>query len=132
MLAWCQQLLWRILAVVALKLALLGIPLPGLPTVPFILVAAWAAGKGWPELEARLLAHPKYGPPILHWRRHGAVSRRAKYIALIAMVSSVMMLWLSTLPLWLKIALPCFLAGVFTWLWHRPEPSTRQQGDPFS
>ena len=57
----------------------------GLPTVPFVLLAAWAAGKGWPELEQWLLHHPRYGGSIRAWRQHGAVSRRAKWLASVMM-----------------------------------------------
>ena len=44
--------------------AAIGAVLPGLPTVPFLLVAAWAGGKGWPALEVKLLNHPRYGPTL--------------------------------------------------------------------
>ncbi|SEA25092.1 YbaN family protein [Alkalimonas amylolytica] len=115
-------LLWRLLALCALLLGLIGIPLPGLPTVPFLLLSAWSAGKGWPALELWLLQHPRYGPPILAWRQHGAVSRRAKWLASLMMTGSVLLMWFSAAPMLLKIILPPFLAGVATWLWLRPEP----------
>lgn len=116
-----RTLCWRALALVSLLLGLLGIPLPGLPTVPFLLLSAWAAGKGWPALEAKLLAHPTYGPAIINWRRYGRVSRRAKWLATGMMALSVIMLQLSMAPVWLKIALPLFLLLVAIWLWCRPE-----------
>jgi uncharacterized protein len=61
-------LAWRALAVVCVALGLVGMFLPVLPTVPFLLVAAWAAGKGWPRLETWLLDHPRFGPTIRRWR----------------------------------------------------------------
>lgn len=118
-----KTLLWRLLAICALLLGLLGIPLPGLPTVPFLLLSAWAAGKGWPALELWLLQHPRYGPPIVAWRQHGAVSRRAKWLASLMMTGSVLLLWFSAAPMLLKITLPLFLLAVATWLWLRPEPA---------
>lgn len=119
---WLPRLLWRLLAVVALKLALLGIPLPGLPTVPFVLLAAWAAGKGWPELEQWLLHHPRYGGSIRAWRQHGAVSRRAKWLASVMMAASIGLTLLSPAPMVMKVILPLFLTAVAIWLWSRPEP----------
>lgn len=124
---WLSVLLWRILAIVALLLGLIGIPLPGLPTVPFLLLAAWAGGKGWPSLEARLLAHPKYGPVIIAWRKHGVVSRRAKYLAILMMSFSMVLLQFSAAPLLLKILLPLFLLAVAIWLWMRPEQINTQE-----
>ncbi|MCD1598166.1 YbaN family protein [Rheinheimera aquimaris] len=114
-------LLWRALAVVSLLLGLIGIPLPGLPTVPFVLLSAWAAGKGWPALEQRLLTHPKYGPALVQWRSHGIVSRRAKLLASVMMLASAIALQFSAAPFWLKLLLPLFLSVVAVWLWRRPE-----------
>lgn len=37
---------WWLLAYASLGLALVGIVLPGLPTVPFVLLAAFAAARG--------------------------------------------------------------------------------------
>ena len=112
---------WRALALVSLLLGLIGIPLPGLPTVPFVLLSAWAAGKGWPALEQRLLTHPKYSPALVQWRSHGIVSRRAKLLASVMMLASVIALQFSAAPFWLKLLLPLFLSAVAIWLWRRPE-----------
>ncbi|WP_026349161.1 YbaN family protein [Arsukibacterium perlucidum] len=122
---YSRALFWRALAIISLALGLLGIPLPGLPTVPFILLSAWSAGKGWPALEQRLLTHPHLGPPILAWRQNGVVPRRAKYLACGMMLLSVLLLQLSTAPLLLKLLLPCFLLLVALWLWRRPEHVTQ-------
>ena len=62
-------LLWRALALVSLLLGAIGAMLPVLPTVPFLLLAAWAASKGWPALEIWLLNHRRLGPPLVQWRR---------------------------------------------------------------
>ncbi len=112
---------WRLLACISLLLGLIGVVLPGLPTVPFLLVSAWSAGKGWPRLEIWLLAHPSFGPPLKRWREHGAVPRKAKYLAILMMTSSVVLLQFSTAPFWLKLGLPVFLCAVALWLWRRPE-----------
>jgi uncharacterized protein len=42
---------WRALALLSLALGGIGVVLPGLPTVPFVLLSAFAAGKGWPKFE---------------------------------------------------------------------------------
>lgn len=112
---------WRLLACISLLLGLIGVVLPGLPTVPFLLVSAWSAGKGWPRLEIWLLAHPSFGPPLKRWREHGAVPRKAKYMAAGMMSLSVVMLLLSPAPFLLKLLLPPFLCCVAIWLWCRPE-----------
>ena len=95
--------------------------LPVLPTVPFLLLATWAAGKGWPALEARLLNHPRFGPHIRRWREHGAVPRRAKWMASVMMAVSSGVLLLTPLPLAVKIGVPALMALIAIWLWRRPE-----------
>lgn len=114
-------LAWRGLALLCLLLAAIGVVVPGLPTVPFLLVAAWAGGRGWPRLEAWLLAHPRWGPPIRRWREHGAVPRRAKWASSVMMAASAVLVALSPAPLAVKIGVPALMAGVAVWLWRRPE-----------
>ncbi|MBI3346588.1 MAG: YbaN family protein [Burkholderiales bacterium] len=116
-----RQLLWRSLALLSIALALAGVVLPVLPTVPFVLLAAWAAVKGWPALESWLLNHAHFGPAIRRWRDHGAVPRRAKWLASVMMTGSAVMLALTSLPLVAKIAVPAVMAAVAFWLWRRPE-----------
>lgn len=115
------SLAWRGLALLCLVLAAIGVVVPGLPTVPFLLVAAWAGGRGWPRLEAWLLAHPRWGPPIRRWREHGAVPRRAKWASSVMMAASAVLVLLSPAPLAVKMGLPALMAGVAVWLWRRPE-----------
>lgn len=116
------RLLWRGLALLSLALGLVGVVLPVMPTVPFLLLAAWAAGKGWPALERWMLDHAHFGPHIRRWRENGAVPRRAKWLATVMMAGSALMLVLAPLPQAIKIAVPTVMAAVAIWLWRRPEP----------
>ena len=124
-LAWHRPLAilgWRILAVVAAVLALIGVLLPVMPTVPFVLLAAWAASKGWPAFERWLLAHRAFGPSIVRWREHRAVARSAKWLASLMMLASAGGLQFVPLaPLWLRVAVPLVFLAVAIWLWRRPE-----------
>lgn len=121
MLRQTKIILWRVLAVVSLILGVIGAFLPIMPTVPFILLAAWAGERGWPQLERYLLNHPKYGHHIRDWRECGAVSRKAKYIAIFMMSCSATGLWFSPAPQWAKWAVTLIMATVAIWLWKRPE-----------
>ncbi|HMN57183.1 MAG TPA: YbaN family protein [Ottowia sp.] len=114
--------LWRLLALAAFALGVVGAFLPVLPTVPFLLLAAWAAGKGWPAFEAWLLRHPRFGPPVRRWRTHGAVSRKAKWLATVTMTLSVIALqFMGEVAPWVRVAVPLFLLAMGVWLWRRPE-----------
>jgi uncharacterized protein len=114
-------LVWRVLAVLCIALGVIGILIPVLPTVPFLIAAAGAASRGWPWLDDRLVSHPVYGPVILHWRERRAIPRRAKWFATIGMAFSGTLLWWSPLPLWLRVGVPVILLVVAAWIWHRPE-----------
>lgn len=116
-----RPLLWRALALLSLALALVGVVLPVLPTVPFLLLAAWAASRGWPALDAWLLANKSFGPVIRDWRERGAVPRRAKWLASTMMLVSSGLLLASPAPLGVKVAVPTAMAAVALWLWRRPE-----------
>jgi uncharacterized membrane protein YbaN (DUF454 family) len=115
-------LFWRALAVLCVALALLGVLLPGLPTVPFLLVAAWAGGRGWPALERRLLQHPRYGPSLRQWRERGTVPRSAKWAASTMMAFSAAVMWVVGAPTWALALATVLMASVAIWLWRRPEP----------
>ena len=104
----------------SLGLGALGIFLPLLPTVPFVILAAFCFARSSPALEERLLDHPHFGPHIRRWRDKGAISRRGKRAALGAFAfSAVLALFLAPFP-WLLIPLAAALIGG-TWIWTRPE-----------
>ena len=104
----------------SLILAAFGVVLPLLPTVPFVILAAFCFARSSPALERRLLDHPGFGPHIRRWREHGAISRRGKRAALVAFAASALIaLLVSPLP-WSLIPLAAALIGG-TWIWRRPE-----------
>lgn len=109
------------LALLSLTLAVVGVFLPVMPTVPFVLLAAWAAARSSPKLNAWLEQHPRMGPMIVDWRRGGVVRRGAKWTASALMgLSAVTMLALFR-GNWLPyVAITC-MAIVLVWLWRRPE-----------
>jgi len=80
---------WRAAGALALLLGIIGIALPLLPTTPFLLLAAFCFSKGSERVHDWLVAHPRLGTPIREWREHGAISRRAKVAAGIAMVLAI-------------------------------------------
>ena len=115
------RLLWRVLALASLLLAVVGIVVPGLPTVPFLLVAAWAGSHGWEALEQWLLNHPRYGADIRRWRERGAVPPRAKWASSLMMALSATIMLMLDIALWAKVTGPLVMLVVACWLWRRPE-----------
>lgn len=70
--------LWRLAGLLCLGLAVLGALLPLMPTTVFLIGAAACFGRASPQWEARLLAHPRFGPTLRHWREQGAIAAPAK------------------------------------------------------
>lgn len=113
---------WWLLAWLSLGLGLLGVVLPVLPTVPFILLSAYAAARGSKKLHAWLVGHPRFGPMIGDWQRHGAVSRRAKRLAVAMMALAAVIMFLTAPRWWMAATGTGIMVVVAAWLWTRPEP----------
>lgn len=77
--------LWIVAGGLATVLGTLGALLPLLPTTPFALLAAFCFMQGSERLHRWILAHRVFGPLIRDWQRSGAISARAKTIAVITM-----------------------------------------------
>lgn len=116
-----QVLFWRCLVVLFVILGFIGALLPGMPTTVFLILAAWAASKGWPSMDAWLLNHPKYGQTLRDWRMHGTVPRKAKWFATTMMGMSAILMLFTSAPVLVKIFTNGTMFCVAIWLWMRPE-----------
>lgn len=83
-----RGLLWAA-GSLALLLGLIGVVLPGLPTTPFILLAAACYAKASPRLHRWLLNHRLTGPMLRDWETHRSLTRRNKTIAVVSMAVMV-------------------------------------------
>lgn len=113
---------WLVLAWLCLLLALLGVALPGLPTTPFVLLAAAAAARGSERLHRRLREHRRFGRIITDWEREGAVSLAAKRLASLSMILCALVIHLTAPVWWLAVPPWLIMAAVAVWLWLRPSP----------
>ena len=108
------------LGFLSLGLGAIGVFLPLLPTVPFMILAAYFFARSSPRLEAKLLDHAQMGPHIRAWREKGAVSRKGKRAALTAFgISAAIGLVTLSFP-WLLIPLGAAVVGGI-WIATRPE-----------
>jgi uncharacterized membrane protein YbaN (DUF454 family) len=112
--------LWLAAGLLFVALGGIGVFLPILPTVPFLLLATFCFARSNPAWERRLLDHPRYGPPLRQWRERRAISRKAKLAALTAMAVSVPVTGLTAGWPWVLIPL-AVLVACGTWIWTRAE-----------
>lgn len=113
---------WWLLAYASLGLGLVGIVVPGLPTVPFVLLSAYAAARGSRRLHDRLLGDAQFGPMIRDWHAYRAVRRRAKVLAVAMMAACAVVMFLAAPRWWMAAGGSAIMAVVGIWLWTRPEP----------
>jgi uncharacterized membrane protein YbaN (DUF454 family) len=122
--------LWRILGFTSVGIGLINAFIPLMPTTVFLLIGAWALGKGSPVWRAKLLAHPKFGRALRDWEDGRRVSARGKRLAALGMALGwVVLIW------WQGLGLPAamiglLLAGLALWLWRRPEPRPSSELPP--
>jgi len=81
-----MRYLWAILGLLCLLLGMVGVVLPLLPTVPFLLLAAFLFARSSERLHNWLLSHPRLGPPIEDWQSRGAINPSAKRLATVSIV----------------------------------------------
>lgn len=84
---------------VFLGIGAVGIVLPLVPGVVFLLLAAACFARSSPRFERWLITHPRLGPPILTWRQTGAIPRHAKIAACLGMASSLVVMAVAGAPL---------------------------------
>ena len=109
-----RWLLW-LAGSVSLALGLVGVVLPGLPTTPFVLLAAACYARASPRLHGWLLNHRFMGPMVRDWETPRSLTRRSKTVAQVSMVVMVgLSAWgLRERPVVLAIVLVAALIGVW-------------------
>lgn len=112
---WVRGLLW-VAGSVSLLLGLIGVLLPGLPTTPFVLLAAACYARASPRLHAWLLNHRLAGPLLRDWETHRNLTRRTKTIAVGSMLLMVSFSIWSFHGRWIAQALLLVLGLTGAWV----------------
>ncbi len=119
--------LLSLIGTVALGLGLVGVLLPGLPTTPFILLAAACFARASPRLHQRMLSSAWIGPMLRDWENNRSLTRRVKSVALTMMVVMVAVsVWTFHGRVWLQAVLVLVgLLGVWVVGWRIPTRNGR-------
>ena len=114
--------LWTLAGLIAMGLGLVGAVLPLLPTVPFMILAAFCFARGSQRFHDWLTGHPQFGPAIRDWRAHGAISRRGKSAAGIGIAAAFVLSLVLGVPGWVLGVQAGVLACVALFIFTRPSP----------
>ena len=101
-----QRTLLTFMGMVFVCLGLLGIALPVLPTIPFMIIALWCFAQSSERFHKWLYEHSVFGPPLQQWDRHRVIPPIAKAVAVTAMIAStVYVIMYSEMPYYVVIAM---------------------------
>lgn len=85
-----MRMVLNIIGLILVAIGVIGIFVPVLPTTVFLIIAAVIFARSNPAWEARIMAHPRYGPPIRAFRERGVIGPKSKTAAILGMsLSSV-------------------------------------------
>jgi uncharacterized membrane protein YbaN (DUF454 family) len=116
-----RRVLWLTVGLGATACGTAGAALPVVPTTPFLLVAVFAFARSSPRLHDWLLTHPRLGPPIEAWSKHGAIPRHAKRVAAVLMATGLALTIGVGAPAWLIGVQAAALAAAASFIFSRPD-----------
>ena len=116
-----MRIIWLSIGVLCVLAGFVGIFLPVLPTVPFLLLAAFLFGRSSPRAHSWLLSHKTLGPAIRDWQESGAISRKSKYLSAVSMVVVFTISVLFKIPVYVLIIQAVILISVSYFIWTRPD-----------
>lgn len=105
------------LGTLSLAIGIVGIFLPLLPTVPFVLLASVCYARASPRFHRWLLEHPRLGPPLVEWQRTKSLPARVKATAIGSVVVSatISIVFLTRVP-WVRGVIAAVCAAVSVYL----------------
>ncbi|WP_171208440.1 MULTISPECIES: YbaN family protein [unclassified Ruegeria] len=112
--------LWAALGLFCVALAMIGVVLPLLPTVPFLLLAAFFFARSSTRLHTWLITHKTFGPMIVDWQQSGAIRPAAKKAATLSVAAVFGFSVLLSVPTHVLVIQAITLAGVMIFIWTRP------------
>ena len=119
-----MRIFWGTVGVLGIILAFAGMVLPVLPTVPFVLLAAFSFNRSSPRFHHMLMEHRIFGPQIREWQEHRAIDPRVKLIAVASMAVGLSFSWFILPPFYWTIQLMILLvAALFVLTRANPPPA---------
>lgn len=117
------QVLLCVLGGLSILLALIGVVAPGIPSTPFILLAAWCFSKSSEKAHLWLRRQPILGRALNDWEKDRSISKRTKRFAFLMIAISLAVIWGKAQYFWVKVSVSLILLFVSVFIFTRPSTS---------
>ncbi|EJF91187.1 YbaN family protein [Bartonella tamiae] len=115
------RIIYYIIGCITVVLAAIGVIMPIMPTVPFLLVASWCFARSSPRFHNWLHNHKAFGPPITQWEEYGVIAPYVKCLAIGGMlIGFCSFLFFAKPALWLALGVFIILIGISLYILTRP------------
>lgn len=111
-----KRLAYKLLGLLCVGLAYIGVVTPGIPFSIFIVIAAWAFAKSDPRLHAWLYNHKYFGKYLTNWTKKKVFPLYAKVSMILMMSFSIGLLYIHGSHTGaMYLAITCLLTGIWAW-----------------
>lgn len=124
---------WMLIAagMICVGLGALGILLPGLPTTPFLLLAAYCFARSSEHFHGWLLNHRWFGAYVRNFEEGRGMTRRAKATTLLVMWLSFGITIIFFVPVvWGQVGMVLMATAVSIYLLRLPTPAAGEANPP--
>lgn len=115
-----KKVFWFSLGVLLLGIAYIGIFLPGLPWSTPTVGAAYCFAKSSDRMHDWLYNHKLFGPFLTNWKEKKIFPTKLKYVMILTMTSSVVILWFTTGNPIAVLSSAIAMVLVAIWAWKYP------------
>lgn len=119
-----KNALLMLIGYASVALGIIGAFLPIMPTTVFLIIALACFSRVSPTLALRLMEHPKFGASLRLWQQHKAIPLKAKFLALVGMFISYLLMQLLPLQVWLLCSVGLLKVIVLVYIFSRPSTAS--------
>jgi len=115
-----RKALWFTLGIILLGIAYIGVITPGIPWSTPAVGAAYCFAKSSKRMHDWIYGHPLFGPFLTGWQEKRIFPTKAKYLMIVTMCSSLLIMWFTTGNIKALVYTGIFMLLVVIWGWRYP------------